>query len=74
MSLRTMPASERERRESDIAGKWADLSPRLDERSRRLWLGAEARQLRYGGIKFVALATGAAIETVRGGAADLAED
>jgi hypothetical protein len=74
VSLRTMPAPERERREADIAGKWADLSPRLDERSRRLWLGAEARHLGYGGIKFVAQATGAAIETVRGGQADLAED
>jgi hypothetical protein len=69
-----MPASERERREADIAGKWADLVPRLDERSRRLWLGAEARQLGYGGIKFVASVTGAAIETVRGGVADLEKD
>jgi hypothetical protein len=69
-----MSAPERERREADIAGKWAGLSPRLDERSRRLWLGAEARQLGYGGIKFVALATGAAIETVRGGVADLEKD
>ncbi|MGH3197141.1 MAG: hypothetical protein ACRDNT_14670 [Streptosporangiaceae bacterium] len=71
VSLRTMPDSGRDRLQADIAGKWADLSPRLDERSRRLWLGAEARHLGYGGIKFVATATGAAIETVRGGQADL---
>ena len=71
--LRTMPAPERERLEADIAAKWADLEPRLDERSRRLWLGAEARHLGYGGIKLVAGATGAAIETVRGGQADLAK-
>jgi hypothetical protein len=74
VSLRTMPAPERERLEADIAARWADLSPRLDERSRRLWLGAEARHLGYGGIKFVAQATGAAIETVRGGQADLEKD
>ncbi|HUY46290.1 MAG TPA: ISAzo13 family transposase [Streptosporangiaceae bacterium] len=74
VSLRTLPDSERDRLEADIAGKWADLSPRLDERSRRLWLGTEAKHLGYGGIKFVAEATGAAIETVRGGQADLAEE
>ena len=55
-------------------GQVADLSPRLDERSRRLWLGTEARHLGYGGIRFVAAATGAAIETVRGGVADLGKD
>ena len=74
VSLRTMPDAEREQREADIAGKWADLSPHLDERSRRLWLAAEARRLGYGGIKFVASATGAAIETVRAGLKDLAGD
>ncbi len=69
-----MPESERERREAEIAGKWAKASPRLDERSRRIWLGAEAEELGYGGIKFVAQATGAAIETVRSGIADLGKD
>ena len=67
VSLRTMPEPERERREAEIAGRWADASPHLDERARRVWLGAEARQLGYGGIKFVAEAAGAAIETVRSG-------
>ncbi|MGH3167012.1 MAG: ISAzo13 family transposase, partial [Trebonia sp.] len=71
VSLRTMPASEREQREAEIAGKWAAASPHLSERARRVWLGAEARELGYGGIKFVAQATGAAIETVRNGIADL---
>jgi hypothetical protein len=74
VSLRTMPGSEREQREAEIAGKWADASPHLDERGRRIWLGTEARQLGYGGIKFVAGATGAAIETVRSGIADLGKD
>jgi hypothetical protein len=74
VSLRTMPESEREQREAEIAGKWAKASPRLDERARRVWLGAEAEELGYGGIKFVAQATGAAIETVRSGIADLGKD
>ncbi|MGH7734464.1 MAG: hypothetical protein ACREOE_12380, partial [Gemmatimonadales bacterium] len=74
VSLRTMPESEREQREAEIAGKWADASPRLDERARRIWLGTEARQLGYGGIKFVAEAAGAAIETVRSGLADLGKN
>ena len=74
VSLRTMPGLEREQREAEIAGKWAAASPHLDERARRIWLGTEARQLGYGGIKFVAQATSAAIETVRSGAADLGKD
>ncbi|MGH3260350.1 MAG: ISAzo13 family transposase [Streptosporangiaceae bacterium] len=69
-----MPGPEREQREAEIAGKWADASPHLDERARRIWLGTEARQLGYGGIKFVAEAAGAAIETVRSGIADLGKD
>jgi hypothetical protein len=40
-----MPESERERRGAEIAGKWAKASQRLDERARRIWLGAEAEQL-----------------------------
>ena len=74
VSLRTMPGAERDQRRTEIAGKWADASPHLDERTRRIWLGAEARRLGYGGIKFVAQATGAAIETVRSGIADLEKD
>ncbi|MGH3226884.1 MAG: ISAzo13 family transposase, partial [Streptosporangiaceae bacterium] len=74
VSLRTMPGPEREQREAEIAGKWADASPRLDERARRIWLGAEAGHLGYGGIRFVAEAAGAAIETVRSGIADLGKD
>ena len=74
VSLRTMPDSEREQREAEIAGKWARVSPRMDEQARRVWLGAEAGQLGYGGVKFVAEATGAAIETVRSGIADLGKD
>ena len=74
VSLRTMPGPEREQREAEIAGKWADASPHLGERARRIWLGTEAGQLGYGGIRFVAEATGAAIATVRSGIADLGKD
>ena len=69
-----MPEPEREQREAEIAGKWADASPHLDERARRVWLGTEARQLGHGGTRFVARATGAAIETVRSGIADLGKN
>jgi hypothetical protein len=74
VSLRTIARPEREQRKAEIAGKWADASPHLDERARRIWLGTEAGHLGYGGIKFVAEATGAAIETVRSGIADLGKD
>jgi hypothetical protein len=43
----------------------------LDERARRLLLGAGARQLGRGGIKLIAAATGAAADTVGKGAAEL---
>ena len=69
-----MPEPEREQREAEIAGKWADASPHLDERARRVWLGTEARHLGHGGTRFVARATGAAIETVRSGIADLGKN
>jgi len=39
----------------------------MDERARRLWAGAEAGALGYGGVAAVARATGMAISTVRKG-------
>lgn len=39
----------------------------MDERSRRLWAGAEADAIGYGGVAAVARATGLAISTVRKG-------
>lgn len=74
VSLRTMPASERKQREAEIAAKWAAARPHLSEHGRRIWLGAEAKTLGYGGMKFVASATGTAINTVRDGLADLGKD
>ena len=54
-----------------LAGALAEVAPVLDERARRLLLGAGARQLGRGGIKLIAAATGAAADTVRRGAAEL---
>jgi transposase len=49
------------------ARKYAVLRPHLDERQRRLLLGAEASELGRGGIKAVAAATGVHPDTVARG-------
>jgi len=58
---------------SALAGKFAELLPLLDERARRLALGAEARMLGYGGIRLVARAAGVDEGTVSRGAGELAQ-
>ena len=60
--------------EAIIRQKFEALSPRLDERSRRLWAGAEARALGYGGVSTVARATGMSRNTVKAGLRDLEHD
>ena len=50
-----------------VARKYAVLRPHLDERQRRLLLGAEAHELGRGGIKAVAEATGVHPDTVARG-------
>src|ERR1035438_4068630 len=61
--------------EESLAGKFAALFPHLDERQRRLLMGAEARALGHGGVTAVARAAGASRMTVTGGVAELdAED
>lgn len=47
--------------------KWQLLEATLDERSRRLWAGAEADAIGWGGVAAVARATSLAISTVRKG-------
>ncbi|MCA1676925.1 MAG: ISAzo13 family transposase, partial [Actinobacteria bacterium] len=54
-----------------FAGVLAEVAPVLDERARRLLMGAAARQLGRGGITLVAAATGASKDTVGRGAAEL---
>jgi len=50
-----------------VRARWKSLAPILDERRRRLWAGAEANALGYGGASAVARVTGFALNTVRSG-------
>src|SRR6266571_6506229 len=54
-----------------LASRFEVLKPHLNERQRRLWLGAEARELGSGGVAVVARAAGVAGDTVRRGRAEL---
>src|SRR5215831_661257 len=54
-----------------LAAKFAALLPHLDERQRRLTLGAEARSLGHGGIRLVAQAAGVREATVSLGVSEL---
>jgi transposase len=56
-----------------LASRFEVLKPHLNERQRRLWLGAEARELGPGGVGIVAQAVGVAGDTVRRGRAELEE-
>jgi hypothetical protein len=55
----------------ELAAKFAALFPHLDERQRRLLLGAEAGTLGHGGIRAVARAAGISETTVRRGVREL---
>ncbi|MGY4544567.1 transposase [Arthrobacter sp. UYNi723] len=57
--------------ETALRGKFDSLLPHLDERQRRLAMGAEARVLGHGGIKLVARAAGASPSTVARGVDEL---
>jgi transposase len=57
--------------EDELAAEFAALLPHLDERQRRLALGARARTLGHGGIKVVARAAGVNPVTVSRGVAEL---
>jgi hypothetical protein len=54
-----------------VARKTASLWPHLDERQRRLVLGAEAREIGRGGVKLVAAAAGVSPDTVAKGLREL---
>jgi len=41
-----------------IQSKYASFSPYLNERTRRIWAGIEAKSLGYGGVSAVSYATG----------------
>ena len=55
-----------------LMGPQLELLPQLDEKSRRLVLGAVARAAGDGGVTAVAKATGASWQTVANGAGELA--
>jgi transposase len=59
--------------EAAIATRYGALAPALDERSRRLYLGAEALAAGRGGQAAVARVTGAAAGTIRRGMRELGE-
>ena len=54
-----------------LAAKFEAIFPHLDERQRRLMMGAEARALGHGGIRAVARAAGAREATVSLGVDEL---
>lgn len=54
-----------------LARRYEALRPHLTERQRRLWLGAEARELGAGGAVVVARVLGVAADTVRRGREEL---
>jgi transposase len=56
-----------------IERKYELVKGQLDERRRRLWAGAEARELGYGGIRALARATGLAPDTIRRGMRELGQ-
>src|SRR5438105_9106207 len=54
-----------------LAAKFGSIFPHLDERQRRLLMGAEARALGHGGIRLVARAAGVREATVSLGVSEL---
>src|SRR5262252_499110 len=60
-----------EEAERVLAAKFVVIFPHLDERQRRLLMGAEARALGHGGIRLVARAAGVREATVSAGVYEL---
>jgi hypothetical protein len=54
-----------------VRRKYRVVAPELDERRRRQWAAAEAREIGYGGVSVVARATGLARSTIHAGVRDL---
>ncbi|MER5689659.1 ISAzo13 family transposase, partial [Streptomyces sp. NPDC002205] len=60
-----------ERQRGLLAAKFEAILPHLDERQRRLLIGAEAQSLGHGGIRAVARAAGVREATVSAGVREL---
>ena len=58
-------------RTETVRRKFLSLDPLLDERLRRLWAAAEAREIGWGGVTAVALATGLSQTTIAAGLREL---
>src|SRR4051794_9067186 len=54
-----------------IQRKYHSLLPEMDERRRRQWAAAEARELGWGGVSLVARATGLSRPTITAGLREL---
>jgi hypothetical protein len=65
---------DRTRERAAMAARLARLLPRLNERDRRLALGAEAQSWGRGGIEEVHLITGASRSTISWGIRELTEE
>lgn len=57
--------------EASLVVKFGAVFPHLNERQRRLVMGAEARAIGHGGIRLVARAAGAGVVTVAQGVREL---
>ena len=57
--------------EALVRAKYESISPVLNERTRRLWAGAESQALGWGGDSIVSRATGLTRATIRKGRAEL---
>jgi hypothetical protein len=58
--------------EAAVRQRFADVKDALNERQRRIWAAAEARELGYGGISTVARATGVSRRAIQVGLRELA--
>jgi hypothetical protein len=57
-----------------IRDKYEKLLPYLNEKTRRIWAGIEAKSLGWGGVTQVALATGLSRTTIQKGIRSLEEE
>ncbi len=56
---------------AQIRRKYRMLAPEMDERRRRQWAASEARELGWGGVSLVSLATGLSRPTITAGTKEL---
>jgi transposase len=57
--------------EKQIAVRFADLNPHMNEKFKRMWAASEAKSAAHGGVSAVSRATGITRKTIRAGIAEL---